>query len=244
MPPAKGCGSEASIVRRGSSKDGATKPIAVAKVLTPPTSSTTKDPSDLRVLELASKIQGPDVKVGLLALADGYTVLGADTLNAEQKDAVEVEARIESQTGALGKLVLTDKDQQLCAADLNVGVFSKHPKRFLGFLWKTGDWVLSGMVSGASAPTKGEPDLTPPNNAGCSAGPWTAAALSAQSDWLARKAPVARRPRRAPGSGNSGVSTKPKAALQACALVTPTLPEVKTGTPAPRSSRRRRRTRN
>jgi MYXO-CTERM domain-containing protein len=241
----KGCGSDSSVVRQAS-KDGATKPLSVTKIHAPPSSSssstTTTETSELRVLELASKIQGPDVKLGPLALKDGYTVLGADTLNAEEKDAALVDARIESQTGAVGKLVLTEKDQHLCKTDLGAPVFSKHPTRVWGFLWKTGDWVLSGMVSGASTATATNEGTAPPSatdttgatgatgTEGCSSAPWNAAAVSAQSAWLAKFAPAQESPSSPSSpSGGSSVATTPKPTLQACSLVTQKLPEVKTG---------------
>lgn len=230
----KGCGADGAVVRQAS-KDGATKPIAVTKVQSPPTpssTSTTATRSDLRVLELASSITGPDVKVGPLTLSDGYTVLGADTLNPDEKEAVEVKARIESQTGSLGKLVLKGKDQQLCASDLGAPVFAKHPTRLFGFLWKTGDWVLSGMVSGvAPADKTTAPATALPDSKGCSAGPWTAAALSTETEWLAKFQPAPKTTPDSSGSSSpSGPKTTAKAAVQACAIVTKTLPEVKTGT--------------
>ncbi len=232
----KGCGSDSSVVRQASA-DGATKPIAISKVLTP-TGSSTADTSDLRVLELASKIEGPDVKLGALTLKDGYTVLGANTLDPKDKNAVEVEGRIESQTGAVGKLVLTERDQQLCATDLGAPVFAKKPKRawYTAWLFKTGDWVLSGMVSGRSAATDtaatpSDTSKTDPSTAtttsidkGCANGPWSAAAVAAQAGWLAKFAP----PKPTPKPPNAG-SPATKAELQSCSIVTQTLAEVKSG---------------
>jgi hypothetical protein len=223
----RGCGTGGSVIRQAS-KDGATKAITVSKVHSAPTpaSSSTTAPSDLRVLELAGKIKGPDVRIGPLTLMDGYTVLGADTLSTDQKDAVEVKAKIESQTGPLGKLVLGKKGDQLCASDLGAPIFAKHPEPLFGFLWDVGPWVLSGMVAGESDPAEGAPST--PGAKSCTNGPWVAASVSGQLDWLKKFQPDLKTWPTPPSSTTK--TPTPKAGVQSCALVTKTVPEVKTGT--------------
>jgi MYXO-CTERM domain-containing protein len=118
--------------------------------------------AEIALLELATPLEGKTARLAATELGGGYHIVGATTL-ASKGDASIVKGTIATQTDENG-LIVPEKGKQICDSDIGASVFRKIPGRALGFLWKRGNWELSGLIvgrDGASAPAVTTPDPMP-----------------------------------------------------------------------------------